>query len=169
MNRLQHPAPTVPYTGYSPIYFGEEWRVRSPYDPIGYDDRGALKLSRGRVTFTGARVLVDCENVVAITMVRGAVPWPLAPGALLVLTAVAYLTGNFAGLPLFHPLTVAAMLLFAVGLVAVNWKRWVQVEYLDAAGVARRAYFRREATFIPSPRGTQRLYNEMKSKILEAD
>jgi hypothetical protein len=45
----------------------------------------------------------------------------------------------------------------------------ISQEYLDAAGVARRAYFRREATFIPSPRGTERLYNEMKSKVFETD
>jgi hypothetical protein len=45
----------------------------------------------------------------------------------------------------------------------------ISQEYLDAAGVARRAYFRREATFIPSPRGTHRLHDEMKSKVLDAE
>jgi len=166
MDRPQYPAPPIPYAGYSTIYFGAEWRVRSPYDPIGYDDRGALELSHRRVVFTGMRVLVDCTNVVAITMVRGAVPWPLAPGTLLLLTALTYLTGGFAGLPLSHPLTPPAMLLFAVALVAVNWKRWVQVEYSDPDGVPRRAYFRHEGIFIPCGRATRRLHDEMRSKVV---
>jgi hypothetical protein len=143
-----------------------QWRVKSPYDPIGSDDRGALELAPRRVVFTGMRVLVDCTEVVGIALVRGAVPWPLAPGALLVLTAVTYLTGDFAGLPLGHPLTAPTMLVFALGLVAVNWKSWVQVEYRDGDGVQRRAYFRHEGLLIPGGRGTRRLHEEMRTKVL---
>src|SRR4051794_25367335 len=166
MDLSQYPKPPVPYTGYSPIYFATEDRVRSVLNLSGHDDRGELVLKPRRITFTGMRVLVDCTNVVAIDMARETFAWPGALGAGLLLVAMVYVGGDFGGLPWGQPPTFLAMLLFVMVLSARSWRQWVQVEYLEPRGDVHRAYFRHEAALRPAFRGTHRLCAEMRLKVL---
>src|SRR3712207_6288644 len=105
MELSRYPKPPVPYTGYSPIYFATEDRVRSVLNLSGSDDRGKLDLKPGRITFSGMRVLVDCTDVVAIDLVRERFAWPGAVGAGLLLAAMVSLSGDFGGLPWGQPKT----------------------------------------------------------------
>jgi hypothetical protein len=162
----EYPAPSVPYSGHSDLYFATERQVRSPL-AVGNYDRGELSLAPGRVTFRGMRVEVDCPQVTSVRLVRKAFPW----GLVVAVGGVAAPLGYLAAPDTFtwrHPLPYMLLGILAVASLRQAREQWVEVVYAGPEG-ERRAYFRREPTWIGSGAArTRQLCEAIRSQTLGA-
>ncbi|HEV3120151.1 MAG TPA: hypothetical protein VGY58_24030 [Gemmataceae bacterium] len=133
-----------------------------------YDDRGSLDWARQGLVFSGRIGVVSMPQIRTVQPPSLIVPWGAFASLVLgnVLVLLMFKAGAFQILTLDNPVTCIALVLLNA-MVPCCWPmRWVRVEYLDAQGEYREAYFTPASIMTRWSGGTKRLHGWITEHIV---
>jgi hypothetical protein len=132
----------------SSVWYATPEKINSMTKLMVFNDRGSLELLAGEMQYRGSKYDLPIRNILNVSLCRQRLPWVIylimnIPNiAIAVCLAVAFsYIGILAAVVIvgiFAAVVIAANL-FGV-LVGMSTK-WIQVEYEDELGHARKAYF----------------------------